>query len=237
MDLKNINTKEDLENMVSEIGRQIRLHSQMQQQQKAASFRYLNKTVIKGQILFTGSSLMEQFPVCELAQSSGIDKIIYNRGIGGFTTDDFLHEIDTVLFDLEPSCVFINIGTNDMREWEDGSDWLTHLLDNYDQILKLSRQRLPQTRFYLMAYYPVNAAVPAAQGAAAYMLKVRTNENIALANSRVAVLAEKYGYQFIDVNQGLTDEKGNLKAEYTIEGIHMYSNAYQVVFQNLRKFL
>lgn len=237
MNLENINTKEDLENMLSEIGQQMILHSQMQQQQKAASFRYLNKTVIKGQILFTGSSLMEQFPVCELAQNAGIGKIIYNRGIGGFTTDDFLREIDTVLFDLEPSCVFINIGTNDMREWEDGSDWLTHLLDNYDQILKLSRERLPQARFYLMAYYPVNASVPAAQGLAAHMLKVRTNENIALANSRVSGLAEKYGYQFIDVNQGLTDELGNLKAEYTIEGVHMYSNAYQVVFENLKQYL
>ena len=29
-------------------------------------YRYINEVVVKGQILFTGSSLMEQFPINEL---------------------------------------------------------------------------------------------------------------------------------------------------------------------------
>ena len=237
MDFNGINTKEDLHKAVSEIGKQIQLQMQRQQQQKADNFRYLNQTAQKGQILFTGSSLMEQFPICELCQSSGIDKVVYNRGIGGYTTDDFLREINTVLFDLEPSRVFINIGTNDIREWEDGRDWLSHLLGNYEQILMLIRDRLPQTLVFLMAYYPVNADIPEASGLSSHMLKVRTNENIALANNHIAQLAASCGYEFIDVNQGLTDENGRLKTEYTIEGVHMYSNAYQVVFRNLKKYL
>lgn len=52
--------------------------------------------------------------------SDGLDKVIYNRGIGGTTTDDFLAEIDTVLFDLRPSKIFINIGSNDFAERADG---------------------------------------------------------------------------------------------------------------------
>ena len=80
-----------------------------EQWEKARNFQILNRNVSKGQILFTGSSLMEQFPVAEIARNHGLDKIIYNRGIGGYTTDDFISEIDTVLFDLAPSKVFINI--------------------------------------------------------------------------------------------------------------------------------
>ena len=34
-----------------------------EQKEKIDKYRILNETVIKGQILFTGSSLMEQFPM------------------------------------------------------------------------------------------------------------------------------------------------------------------------------
>lgn len=201
------------------------------------NYQTLNRYAKKGQILFTGSSLMEQFPVCELTAGLGLDRAVYNRGVGGYTTDDFLRQIDTVLFDLVPSRVFINIGTNDIREWEDGRDWMEHLLGNYEKILKMSRERLPETEFTLMAYYPVNEEQEEADLWVKQALKVRTNENLALASRHVAKLAEAFGHRFIDVNQGLTDEKGNLKAEYTVEGIHLYAEAYGVIFENLKPYL
>ncbi len=37
-----------------------------EQMGKIERFRYLNESAKKGQILFTGSSLMEQFPIHEL---------------------------------------------------------------------------------------------------------------------------------------------------------------------------
>ena len=104
-----------------------------EQAEKVKSFKMLNKSAIKGQVLFTGSSLMEGFPILEIAQSDGLNKIIYNRGVGGYNTDDFLGEINTLLFDISPSKLFINIGTNDMNERQDGLDWNQHLLENYDK--------------------------------------------------------------------------------------------------------
>lgn len=229
--------KEDELKMMENMRKQMTEHMQREKAQKVRNYKDLNQCAVKGQILFTGSSLMEQFPVCELAAPLHLDKLIYNRGIGGFVTEEFLQAIDTVLFDLEPSKVFINIGTNDMREWEDGSDWLQRLLGNYEKILKQSRERLPDTEFYLMAYYPVNSEAAGDNPGAQAMLKVRTNENLAVVNDRVENLAASYGYHFINVNQGLTDEKGNLKKEFTIEGVHMYAEAYKVVFENLKPYL
>ena len=52
-----------------------------------------------------------------------------------------------------------------------------------------------------------------------------------------AKLAEKMGYEYIDVNDGLTDVHGMLRAEFTVEGIHMYANGYRVVLQNLKPYL
>lgn len=223
--------------MLENMGKQMAEHMKREKAQKVRSYKALNECAVKGQILFTGSSLMEQFPICELAAPLKLDKLVYNRGIGGFVTEEFLQAIDTVLFDLEPSKVFINIGTNDMREWEEGIDWLQRLLGNYEEILKQSKERLPEAEFYLMAYYPVNSEVAGDNPGAQAMLKVRTNENLALVNDRIASLAAAYGYHFINVNQGLTDEKGNLKKEFTIEGVHMYAEAYKVVFENLKSYL
>ena len=69
-----------------------------EQMVKVEKYRVLNTMVKEGQILFTGSSLMEQFPINELQMDFGIKEIIYNRGIGGFTTADML-----MLFSLHKS--------------------------------------------------------------------------------------------------------------------------------------
>lgn len=37
---------------------------------------------------------MEMFPVCEIARSQGIEQVIYNRGVSGLNTDEFLENID-----------------------------------------------------------------------------------------------------------------------------------------------
>ena len=80
-----------------------------EQKDKIDKYRILNETVVKGQILFTGSSLMEQFPINELLMTEKMDYIIYNRGVGGFTTDDMLENMDVQVFGTEKSKIFINI--------------------------------------------------------------------------------------------------------------------------------
>lgn len=237
MNMEELKNNPDVINLVSTtFGEFMQTHMKQEQADKIAGFKMLNATAKKGEILFTGSSLMEQFPVAELAINHGLDKVVYNRGIGGYTTDDFLREIDTVLFDLEPSKIFINIGTNDISEATFGSNWKNHLLGNYAKILDQIKQRLPETEVYLMAYYPVNLTV-ADENAKKFMLATRTNESLAMMNEAVEKLANTYPYHFINVNEGLTDANGELKAEYTKEGVHMYANAYEIVYRNLTPYL
>lgn len=208
---------------------------QREQQGKLERYRILNQNVKKGEILFTGSSLMEQFPINELLMTNGMDQVIYNRGIGGFTTTDMLQHMEEMVFGTEPSRIFINIGTNDIGS----PDYqLEALLERYEEIISRIQERLPQAEITMMAYYPVNETdkIPEGEwGKTAFV--TRTNENIAIANDAVEKLAVKMGCRFINVNEGLTDERGKLKKEFTIEGIHMYANGYQVVLNNLKKYL
>lgn len=208
-----------------------------QKKNRLKSYKLLNQSAKKGQILFVGSSLMEQFPINELQQSLDIDYVIYNRGIGGYVTTDLLNSMEECIFELEPSKIFINIGTNDIGSSDYNKE---KLISNYDSILTQIHDRLPQCDVYVMAYYPVNAKAdfPGVDKARKEMMfRTRTNSAINEANLAVKGLAAKHNYKFINVNEGLTDAEGNLKEDYAIEGLHMWPNAYKVILENLKRYL
>lgn len=196
---------------------------------KITRYHHLNRYVRKGQIVFAGSSLMEQFPIYEFLLDDQLPFTIYNRGVGGFTTAEMLQALDACIFELEPSHLFLNIGTNDLN----GPDYRQEvLLANYEKILQAVRQHLPQTKLYLLAYYPVNPHVTQIPFLKE-VFRYRTNARIAAASEGVKELAQKYGAQFLDLNTGLADTDGNLNADFTIEGMHMYADGYRVVLRNL----
>ncbi len=210
-----------------------------EQIEKIGKYCILNEAAKKGEILFTGSSLMEQFPINELLMNEGMEQIIYNRGVGGFTTTDMLENMEEQIFGTEPSKIFINIGTNDIgdasRPFE---EVLASMLENYEKILVQIKKRLPEAEVYMMAYYPVNETdkVPDTEWAKTMFVN-RNNRNLPIANEAVKKLAEKMGYHYIDVNAGLCDERGMLRREFTVEGVHMYANGYQVILNNLKPYL
>lgn len=196
---------------------------------KVERFKYLNQYVRKGQIVFAGSSLMEQFPIYEFLQDFNLPYTIYNRGIGGYTTTEMLDVMDVCVYDLEPKAVFINIGTNDLNDPECS---ISELMSRYEKIISGIGMNLPDTKIYMMAYYPVNPKVDSNP----YMKEVfrsRTNEKIQRANSEMKKLAEKYNAVYLDLNDTVMDAEGNLKQEITVEGMHMYANGYKLILDKL----
>ena len=205
-------------------------------QMKVTTYAHLNRVARKGQILLAGSSLCEFFPAAEIARSFGFEKIIYNRGVAGFTSAELLEAVEECILQLEPRTMFINIGTNDLsREAAPYSN----LLANYREILRRTQERVPGVKIYLMSYYPVNLTHDFGfdPEAMANMFGIRTNAAIADANAHVKQLAQEMGCEYIDVNDGLTDENGDLRVECAIEGMHMWPNAYVQVFKNMLPYL
>lgn len=205
----------------------------LEKEQMVKDFHIWNKDAVKGQIVFTGSSLMEMFPVEEWVRELGSDApIVYNRGVGGYKTSDLLPILDVCVFELEPRKVFINIGTNDLS---DDSILLEKVMSNYDQIITQIEERLPGVIIYMMAYYPVN--YDAAAEEMKPCLLIRTNEKINRANELVEQLAARHGQRFINVNAPLMDEQGRLKAEYTIEGMHIKPEGYWAIFEDVMAYV
>ena len=175
--------------------------SQREKQIKRERFRRLNPYAKKGAVVFAGSSLMEQFPLYEFLQDDDLHCTLYNRGIGGFTTTELLEAMDECILELQPAHLFLNIGTNDLN----GPDYdRAAMLGRYEEIVQQIRKKLPETKLYLLAYYPVNPTVAEDPG-----------------------LIECFR----------CDAAGNLKAEYTIEGMHLYANGYRPVMDALLPLL
>ena len=205
----------------------------LEKEQMVKDFHIWNKDAVKGQIVFTGSSLMEMFPVEEWVRELGPDApIVYNRGVGGYKTSDLLPILDACVFELEPRKVFINIGTNDLS---DDSITLEKVMSNYDRIITQIEERLPGVIIYMMAYHPVN--YDAAAEEMKPCLLIRTNEKINRANELVEQLAARHGQRYINVNAPLMDEQGRLKAEYTIEGMHIKPEGYRAIFEDVMAYV
>lgn len=201
-------------------------------ERKLENYREKNKEAVYGQVVFAGSSLMEMFPINKLLEEHGDDTIIYNRGIGGYVTNELLQVTDVCITDLKPKKVFLNIGTNDLSNPQIP---ISQMIENYDRILCKIEEALPQTVIYLMAYYPVNYEAAAEE--MKECLKIRTNEKIERANEEVKKLAQKHGQHYIDVNKNLKDEQGRLKAEYTIEGMHIKEEGYAAIYDDVMRYV
>lgn len=200
-------------------------------EQHIADFKELNQKCVKGQIVFAGSSLMEQFPIEKLILESKEDIVVYNRGIGGIVSSELYSSIKECVLDLEPSVLFINIGTNDLSQDKPISD----MIEVYDSIISEVESKFPNILIYFMAYYPINYDV--ALDRLKPCLKIRNNEKIKLANMEVEKLAKKHNQKYIDVNDCLKDESGNLKAEFTTEGMHINEVGYRAVYSELLKYI
>lgn len=199
---------------------------------KLEKYRDENNSAVKNQTVFTGSSLMEMFPINKFLKEHNDNTIIYNRGIGGYLSDELLKAIDVCVLELEPKKVFINIGTNDLS-WS--SIPISDMIDNYDNIITTIESKINDVKIYLMAYYPVN--FEASSEEMRECLKIRTNEKIKRANEEVKKLAIKHNQFYIDINDNLKDEQGRLKTEFTIEGMHINENGYRAIYDDIMKYV
>ena len=204
--------------------------AQRQDREKLESYRQLNRLAKKGQVVFTGSSLMEQFPLNEMLQGEALPYRVYNRGMSGFVAPQLLQVLDVCVVELAPAHVFLNIGTNDMSRPDYRQE---ALLACYRRILEEILSHVPGVKLHLLAYYPVNPDLEGQEGWAAEALRYRTNQVLREANRGVEALAREMGAEYLDLNAPLLDDQGRRRAQYTKEGIHLYPAGYQAVLGEL----
>ena len=147
-------------------------------------------------VAFIGDSLTDGYDLAKYYPQY----VTANRGIGGDTTFGLEERLQVSLYDLKPKVVVMLIGANNMDS----------MFQNYESILQGLKENLPESKIVLLSL--------TAMGGEHWG---RKNQLAAYNNVKIKMLAEKYGFGYVDLYSALLNiESGEIYHEYTTDGGH-----------------
>ena len=142
--------------------------------------------------------------------------VVSNRGIGGETTTGLEQRLSLSLYELKPKVAVMLIGANNMDS----------MFDNYESILKGFKENAPNTKIILLSLTSMSGEWG------------KKNQLAAYNNVKIKMLAEKYGFAFVDLYSALMNlETGEIYPEYTTDGGHLTAEGYRVFTDTLTPFI
>ena len=165
------------------------------------------------EVAFLGDSLTDGYDLAKYYPQY----ITANRGIGGDTTFSLEERLQVSVYDLKPKVAVMLIGANNMDT----------MFDNYERILIGLQEDLPDTKVVLLSL--------TAMGGEHWG---RKNQLAAYNNVSIKLLAEKYGYAFVDLYSPLYDRSiGEVDEGYTSDGGHLTHEGYTVITNEITPVL
>ena len=186
------------------------------------------KTLGDENIVFVGDSITYQYNLEKYYK----DKIhVVNSGIDGNTINNVLDNLYERIYRYNPTKVFLLIGTNDVPYKDEKV-----IEDGIKKIVNSIRKNRSNCEIYLESIYPVNDTDN--EKISHPMVNGRKNEKIMNINKELKAFADKTkNVTYINMYDKLLDENGNMKLEYTKEGLHLSDEGYKVVTGVLSKYL
>ena len=205
--------------------KQARIELQKKQEEKLKAIENKEKKKYTD-IVLLGDSLTDYY---DLDKYYDIDLI--NSGVAGWTTDDILNNLDEKVFKYYPKKLILLIGTNDLVYEKD----VEYITKNIKKIVEKIKKKRPYTKIYIESLYPVNNTD--SEKIDKNMVKGRKNSDIKEINKSLEKYCKKNKYTYINMYDELVDKNGNLKLEYTKEGLHMSDDGYKINTKKLKKYV
>lgn len=127
--------------------------------------------------------------------------------------DGVKRTLEALLQEYSYKKIYLMLGIN-----EQGYDF-EPTVERYRQLTERIRELQPDTILFLEANLHISKEESESSS-------VHTNENIDRFNEAVAQMANGKNSFYLDVNELFDDEEGNLAAEYTADGAHIYAKHY-----------
>lgn len=180
----------------------------------------------KENIVFLGDSITEIYPIEEIYD----DLPIIKSGTSGYTTNDILEKMDSLLYQYNPSKVVLLIGTNDIME-DESDERVEETIKNIKKITKEIKINRKNIKIYIESIYPVNRNMKKE------MVADRNNETIQKINKEVKIYCDKNNITYINMYDKLTDEDGNFNKKYTYDGLHPNTLGYAKITRVLTPYI
>lgn len=168
-------------------------------------------------VVLLGDSITEGFDVAKYLPG----RRVLNRGIGAdvigndLPAEDnrgVLKRLDESVFNCAATDVFLLIGINDL-----GAGHTPDVMEQgYRDILQRIKTEAPRVRVHVQSVLPTRDNF------------AKHNAYVVDFNGRLKKMAEEFGYDYIDVHALMVDDKGELKAEFTGDGLHLNEAAYRL---------
>ena len=188
-----------------------------------------NERLMDDNYVFLGDSITEWYPISSFFSDN---TPIIKSGYAGYKTKDLLKDMNENVYRYNPTKVFVLIGTNDLN-CDDSNSEIAY--NNIIKIINNIKENRPMTEIYLESIYPVNQTSD--EKIKKEATGKRKNEDIIKLNSQLKKYCEKNKIEYIDMYNELIDEKGNLKLEYTVDGLHLSTDGYSKVSSILKKYI
>lgn len=172
--------------------------------------------------LFLGDSITNQYDVDKYYPELNV----VNSGINGHTTDDILGDLKNRVFQHNPTDVILLIGINQVH-----SDEVEHIVDDTIDIITKIKEHDENIEIYVESIYPVNTVMEGS------LAKGKDNNKVKIINEKMKQYCEENNIAYIDVYNDLLDENGNLKEEYTEDGLHVNSEAYKIITSKIKEVI
>lgn len=167
-------------------------------------------------IVFMGDSITDMWKL----EKHFSGKSYINRGISGQTTPQMLVRMYPDVINLKPAAIVILAGTNDIAR-NTGAETLEMIQDNFRAMVELAKG------------HSINVVLCSVTPVSDYALRKQTDQRppaeIRRLNDWLKKFAEQINAQFVDYYSAVVDDKGFLKEEYSMDGLHPNEKGYDLM--------
>ena len=196
----------------------------IKQVEKKATIEEIKK---KENILFLGDSITEIYPIDSIYN----DLPVVKSGVSGFKTTDILDRMNDMVYQYNPTQVFLLIGTNDFRSNVD-DETIRQTIKNIKKIISNIKENRKKAKIYLESIYPVNKKINTNN-----IIEARNNDLIKKINKELNEYCDENDITYINMYDELIDKDGNFNKDYTYDGLHPSTLGYAKITEILTKYI
>lgn len=168
-----------------------------------------------GGTIFLGDSITEGFPTREAFPNENV----INRGIGGDLIEGVTDRMDVSIAPLKPKKIYLMIGINNLVGYPDKP--IDEFALNYDKLLEALKSNAPNAKII------VQSILPTSRGFA------KSNPAVRMLNEKIKLMAEQKGLEYVDLHPAMADEQGELKSQFTGDGVHLNIEGYEAWLEEI----